>query len=135
MYFLFDENVPYKFVQGLILIEESNHKSPIRVKITHPKLLDNEGATDEEQIHIAGKHGGIIVSFDKDFKHIKSYYPLYKKNKVGVVCLKLTKEESNYWGIVKLVINHWEDIKLKLKDHEKPFAYQVSKKGIQRFEF
>ena len=135
MFFLFDENVPYKFVEGLALIEESNHKSPIKAKVSHPRFLKNEGASDEEQIKTAGKQNGIIVSFDKDFKHIKSYYPLYKEYKVGVLFLKLTKEDSNYWGIVKLVINKWEELKLLLKDHEKPFAYQVSKLGIQRFEF
>lgn len=135
MFFLFDENVPYKFVQGLALIEESNRKSQIKVSMSHPRLLDNEGASDEEQIHIAGKHKGIIITFDKDFKHIKSYYPLYKEHKVGVVFLKFSKEESNYWGIVKLVINKWEEIKRKLADHEKPFAYQVSRLGIQRFDF
>ena len=135
MFFLFDENVPYKFVEGLALIEESNHKSPIKAIISHPRALKNQGASDEEQIQAAGKHNGIIVTFDKDFKHIKSYYPLYKEHKVGVVFLKLTKEDSNYWGIVKLVINKWEEMKLLLKDHEKPFAYQVSKQGIQRFEF
>jgi predicted nuclease of predicted toxin-antitoxin system len=135
MFFLFDENVPYKFVQGLALIEESNHKSPIKVKLSHPKLLDNEGSSDQEQIKIAGKHNGIIVSFDKDFKHIKSYYPLYKEHNVGIIFLKLSRDESNYWGIVKLVISRWEELKRLLIDHEKPFAYQVSKSGIQRFEF
>lgn len=135
MFFLFDENVPYKFVEGLALIEESNHKSAIRAKISHPRFLGTEGESDEEQIKAAGKHDGILVSFDKDFKHIKSYYPLYKKHKVGVIFLKLSKDESNYWGIVKLVINKWEELKRLLKDHQKPFAYQVSKNGIQRFEF
>ena len=135
MFFLFDENVPYKFVQGLALIEESNHRSPIKVKLSHPRLLGNEGASDQDQIKIAGKHDGIIVSFDKDFKHIKSYYPLYKEHNVGIVFLKLSKDESNYWGIVKLVISRWEELKRLLIDHEKPFAYQVSKSGIQRFEF
>jgi Domain of unknown function (DUF5615) len=135
MFFLFDENVPYKFVQGLALIEESNHRSPIKVKLSHPRLLNNEGSSDQDQIKIAGKHDGIIVSFDKDFKHIKSYYPLYKEHNVGIVFLKLSKDESNYWGIVKLVISRWEELKRLLIDHEKPFAYQVSKSGIQRFEF
>jgi len=85
MFFLFDENVPYKFVQGLALIEESNHKSRIKVKLSHPRLLGNEGYSDEEQIKMAGKHDGIIISFDKDFKHIKSYYPLYNQYNVGIV--------------------------------------------------
>ncbi|HEY6977037.1 MAG TPA: DUF5615 family PIN-like protein [Chitinophagaceae bacterium] len=135
MFFLFDENVPYKLVQGLILIEESNYKSPIKVKISHPKLMNSEGSSDEEQIEIAGKNDGVIITFDKDFKHIKSYYPLYKKHKVGVVFLKLSKEEANYWGIVKLLINKWEDLKKVLKEHERPFSYQLSKNGIQRFNF
>jgi predicted nuclease of predicted toxin-antitoxin system len=135
MFFLFDENVPYKFVQGLALIEESNNKSPFKAKASHPRMLENEGSSDEEQIRIAGLHKGIIVSFDKDFKHIKSYYPLYKEHKVGIVFLKLSKAESNYWGIVRLIINKWEDMKEELKDKERPFAYEVSKNGIQRFEF
>lgn len=135
MFFLFDENVPHKFVLGLSLIEESNHSSPIKVKLSHPKIIGNEGASDEDQIKVAGKHDGILISFDKDFKHIKSYYPLYKENNVGVIFLKLAKVESNYWGIVKLVIGRWEELKKLLIDHEKPFAYQVSKNGIQRFEF
>ena len=135
MFFLFDENVPYKFVQGLELIEEANRKSHIKVTVSHPRMLRNEGASDHEQILIAGKYDGIIISFDKDFKHTKSHYSLYKENNVGVVFLKLGKEESNYWGIVKLVINKWEELKNILNDHKKPFVYEVSKKGIQRREF
>lgn len=79
MFFLFDENVPYKFVKGLSLIEEANHKSKITASIVHPRDILNEGASDEEQIKYAGKNEGIIVSFDKDFKHMKSYYPLYRE--------------------------------------------------------
>ena len=135
MFILFDENVPYKFVQGLELIESSNHKSPIVAKVAHPKMIGNTHATDEEQIVYAGKHKGIIFSFDKDFKSIKSYYPLYKEHNVGVVLLTLGKKESNYWGIVKLIINNWEDLKQKLHNVDKPFVYQVARTGITRLEF
>lgn len=135
MFFLFDENVPYNFVEGLSLIEESNHKSRIKAKLSHPRLLGNEGSSDEEQIKTAGKYDGIIISLDKDFKHVKSYYPLYRQYNVGIVFLKLSKADSNYWGMVKLVINKWEELKIQLIDHERPFAYQVSHHGIQRFEF
>ena len=134
MYFLFDENVPYKFVQGLSLIEEANNKSTVKATVTHPRLLGKAGAPDQEIIRIAGSNNGIIISFDKDFKHVKSYYPLYKQYQVGIVFLKLTKAESNYWGIVKLVINKWEELKLLLKEKSRPFVYEISKRGIQRFE-
>ena len=135
MFFLFDENVPYKFVKGLSLIEEANNKSKIRVTITHPKDAGNEGATDEEQIVYAGKNKGIIVSFDKDFRHMKSYYPLYKEHNVGAVIINLSKKENNYWGIVKSIINKWEELKVKLSSEKRPFIYEITSRGIERRDF
>jgi len=133
--FPLDENVPYKFVKGLSLIEEANHKSKITASIVHPRDILNEGASDEEQIKYAGKNEGIIVSFDKDFKHMKSYYPLYREFNVGTVVLNLTKKESNYWGIVKAIISRWEDLKKILETAERPFIYEITIKGIERREF
>lgn len=135
MYFLFDENVPHRFVEGLACIEYSNRKSPCQATVSHPKLIGKEGSTDEEIISLAGERQAIIISFDKDFKHIRSYYPLYKQHKVGVVFFRLSKKESNYWGIVTLIINQWEELKMKLKDESPPFAYEISKQGIKRYEF
>lgn len=135
MFFLFDENVPYKFVKGLALMEEANHKSNINATIMHPRDIGNEGASDEEQIKYAGARQGIIVSFDKDFKHMKSYYPLYREFNVGTVVLNLSKKEANYWGIVKAIIYRWEDLKATLDNTERPFIYEITSRGIERRDF
>lgn len=135
MFLLFDENVPCKFVQGLILIDQADHKNSIKTTITHPKIIGNEGATDEDQIKYAGENDGIIISFDKDFKHMKSFYPLYKEHNVGVVILNLKKSDSNYWGIVKTVISQWEQLKKILNSSTKPFIYEITSKGIERRQF
>lgn len=135
MYFLFDENVPYKFVQGLSYIEEANNKTLVKATLTHPRFLNKEGMTDAEEIEIAGQSDAIIVSFDKDFKTIKSHRKLYEQYKVGIVHLRLTRRESNYWGIVMLIINQWEDLKSKISEIEKPFIYEVSSKGITELHF
>jgi hypothetical protein len=71
---------------------------------------------------------------DRDFKHLKSYYPLYKKYNAGVVLLKLGKKDSTYWGIVKLLVNNWEDLKEKCKNERRPFVLQISSKGVARLE-
>jgi predicted nuclease of predicted toxin-antitoxin system len=135
MFFLFDENVPYKLVKGLSLIQEANHKSLNNAFIIHPRDVPNEGASDEEQIEYAGQNNGIIVSFDKDFKHMKSYYVLYKQYNVGAVILNLSKKEANYWGIVKSIINRWEELKQKLKDEPRPFIYEITSRGIEKRDF
>ena len=134
MFLLFDENVPYKFVKGLALIEEANHKSNIHPTIMHPRDVPNEGASDEAQIKYVGENEGIIISFDKDFKHMKSYYPLYRDFKVGAVILNLTKRESNYWGIVRCIVKNWEELKKKLESTERPFIYEITIRGIERRE-
>lgn len=135
MFFLFDENVPYKFAKGLALIEEANHKSQTNAFIIHPRDVPNEGASDEDQIEYAGQNNGIIVSFDKDFKHMKSYYVLYKQYKVGAVVLNLSKKEANYWGIVRAIINRWEDLKEQLKNEKRPFIFEITSRGIEKREF
>ena len=135
MFFLFDENIPYKLVKGLSLIEEANHKSKINATIVHPRDIGNQGASDEEQIKYAGSHQGVIISFDKDFKHMKSYYPLYKEFNVGTVVLNLSKKEFNYWGIVKAIINRWEDLKATLDKAERPFIFEITSRGIERRYF
>ena len=135
MHFLFDENVPYKFVQGLALIEEANNKASIKATVTHPRFLGKEGMTDAEEIEIAGQSEAVIVSFDKDFKTIKSHRKLYEQYKVGIVHLYLTKKQSNYWGIVTLIIDKWEDLKNTLSGMEKPFIFELSSKGITKLNF
>jgi predicted nuclease of predicted toxin-antitoxin system len=135
MFFLFDENVPYKFTKGLALIEEANHKSKLSAFIVHPRDVSNEGASDEEQIKYAGDNNGIIVSFDKDFKHMKSYYPLYKQFNVGAVVLNLSKKEANYWGIVRAIINRWEDLKEQINNEKRPFIYEITTRGIEKRNF
>jgi predicted nuclease of predicted toxin-antitoxin system len=135
MYFLFDENVPYKFVRGLALIEEANNKSLLKAIVTHPKDILNEGASDEEQIKFAGSKNAIIISFDKDFKHMKSYYPLYRQFNVGTVVLNLSKKDSTYWGIVRTIINRWEELKNTLQNQKKPFIYEITTRGVEKRNF
>lgn len=135
MYFIFDENVPYKFVRGLALIEEANYKSPLKALVYHPRDILNEGASDEEQIKYAGSKNAVIVSFDKDFKHMKSYYPLYKQFNVGTVILNLSKKDSTYWGIVRTIINRWEELKTKLQNEKKPFIFEITTRGVEKRNF
>ncbi len=135
MLFLFDENVPQKFVQGLALLEEANHKTIVKAEVKHTLEFGLKGATDQEQIELAGKNDGIILSFDKDFKHMKSYYPLYKQYNIGAVVFRLSRKDSNYWGIVTTIINRWEELKIKISEVEKPFILEVTSKGIELKKF
>jgi len=135
MLFIFDENYSYKLAQGLKLIEQGNLKSAIQVDITHIKLLSLEGASDEDIIEAAGKKDGIIITMDKDFKHIKHYYQLYKQHNVGVVIFRSSKKVIYYWDIVVAFINRWESLKKLLSEDDRPFAYEINSRGVQKLHF
>jgi len=79
MIYIFDENYSYRLAHGLSLIEQGNFKSKFPIEITHVKLLGLEGSSDERIIEEAGKRNGVIITMDKDFRHMKHYYSLYKK--------------------------------------------------------
>jgi hypothetical protein len=66
---------------------------------------------------------------------MKSYYPLYKKFNVGTVVLNLSKKDSTYWGIVKTIINRWEELKTKLQNENKPFIFEITTRGVEKRSF
>lgn len=133
--YIFDENYSFRLAEGLKLIEEGNLRSKVKIVITHIKFLGLLGATDERIIEEAGKHNGIIITLDKDFKHMKHYYSLYTKHKTGVVIFRSSKGVIHYWDIVKSFINRWEELKEAVSKEPFPFAFQINSKGIQKLEF
>lgn len=135
MKYIFDENFSYRLAQGLSLIEQGNLKSKTQAEITHVKFLGLEGATDEEIIEAAGKNDGIIITMDKDFRHMKHYFQLYKIHKTGVIIFRSSKGKLSYWDIVKSFINKWEELKQGILNESIPFAFQINTKGIQKLEF
>jgi predicted nuclease of predicted toxin-antitoxin system len=135
MKFIFDENFSHRLAEGLNLIEQGNFKSKVQIEITHVKLLGLSGAMDEQIIENAGKSKSIIVTMDKDFKHKKHYYSLYKQHKAGVIIFMSSNKAIHYWDIVKSFINKWEELKAEIINNSPPFAYQINMKGIQKLPF
>ncbi len=135
MVFLFDENCSFRMADGLNALEDGNTRSDIKITVTHPKHCGLSGKSDEEIIEYAGKHQATIFTQDKDFKHIKHYYQLYKTHKVGVIILRSYKGQIQYWDNVQRLIKHWEEIKSLVKTTPKPFVYEIHKTGISQLHF
>jgi predicted nuclease of predicted toxin-antitoxin system len=136
MLILFDENFPFKIAEGLNIIESTNRDTILKCEITHPTFIDKTGTDDDDWIVFAGKNDAIIMTFDKDFKDIKSKGRLYTEHKVGVFFFKFDKKEKMYWQIVRLFVNNFEAMKRIILDIPRPFVYRISSKGNpERYEF
>lgn len=135
MKFLCDENFPVNLVNGINLIEKSNHKSPTFGEIIHTQDLNISDYTDEEIISIAGTHQAIIITADKDFKHHKHYKELYKQHNVGVLQYKALNNQDRYWYKVISFVNNWEKIKKMVSETERPFVFQFDMKNVYPLTF
>jgi hypothetical protein len=130
MLFLFDENIPHSLSEALKILENSNKRSPINVKIQHViDFMGKKGYPDEDIIKAASKKHAIIITHDSDFKRIKNYKPLLLEHKVGYVYFRTPKTTYHYWDIVKAFVNVWEDLKKDIAKDSAPFVYEVSKQG------
>lgn len=131
MKFICDENFPVNLINGINLIEKSNHKSPNMGEIIHTKDLGASNYTDEEIIVLAGEHNAIIITEDKDFKHFKHYKALYKEHNVGVLLYKPYRKKNRYWDKVMSIVDDWEDIKNLISETGKPFVIQFDLKSVR----
>jgi hypothetical protein len=130
MQFIFDENYPVPLCKGIALLEQANHRSPIKVEVLHAiDFMGGKGATDEEIIIKASHSNAVIITHDGDFRRIKHYQPLLKHHRVSYLYFRTPKGGYHYWDMVKSFVNKWEDLKKKMKSDSFPFAYEISKTG------
>ena len=137
MLLVFDEMYPIELAKGLEILEEANDRSPYKVEVTHiEKLAGKKGTPDEEVIELVGRKNGIVLTKDTDFRRLKHYYPLYKKNKTGVIFFHSTSHKVVFWDMVVAFINHWEKIKEVALKEDPPFVHKFGVKGnVSRLEF
>lgn len=127
MRILFDENVPEKLVEGIskftCFLKESAH-----FKITSVSALNKLGASDEEVLKLVGK-GGILITYDKDFKKHKKLKSEIAKSAIGIFWV-LQPKRPDFFELGKFLVNNWAEMIEKIIEEPKPFIFQVSKKGI-----
>jgi len=132
MLFIFDAHCSQRLAEGLNLIETGNTKSPLQSEIKHIKAFTKGNATDIEIINILKQQDAILITYDKDFRHDKAYFALYKKHSVGVVFFRSYKNVIHYWDIVKAFIKEWEDLKKMCSTESKPFAIELNNRGFSK---
>jgi predicted nuclease of predicted toxin-antitoxin system len=129
MRILFDENAPDKLVQGIACFTHFFDDID-DYQITSVSLLKKLSATDEEVLKLVGK-GGILITYDKDFKKHKNLKTAIAKHEIGIFWVQQPKR-PDFFELGKFLLNNWEDIIEKIKTENRPFIYQVLKKGISR---
>lgn len=126
MRIVFDENVPQiiaSALHDLSLVDFSKHE------ITSITDLGKQGIPDTEVLQEVGK-GGILITYDKDFKTQKALYQIIKQKGIGVFWIRQSKNQK-MWDLVQLLVKHWPDIIQNAESTKKPFLMEVAKNGVE----
>ncbi len=100
-----------------------------KITVYSTKLEFGKGTPDEFLIPKIGEEGSVMVTRDFNIKRTQLQFNLCKKSNIGIFFLSPTKGSQRHWDIVKLLINHWQEIIIKTERDEHPFAYRITMKG------
>lgn len=131
MHIVFDENVPNILVEGLKTLAPI--ASDVDFEITSIKLLGKTGISDAVVLDFV-QTNGILITYDADFKTQRHLYNAIKEYHIGVFWIKQSKK-TTLWSLVQLMIEHWDKLLNIAGEVERPFLYEVNKRGVERKEF
>jgi len=121
-----DENLSEYVADALNSLNKGYFQNVI---VFSTKNTFGKGASDEKIIPEIGTHAGILITKDIKITKTQLQFDLCKKHKLGMFFLSLPKNQNKHWEIVKLLINHWENmVNIITKEHA-PFAYRIKFRG------
>ena len=132
-----DENLPPQLAKGLHELQlPQNKRDNIEIQVLSIKDTFGQGEQDEDWIPKVGAESGIVITQDYRIQTQRHQKELYIECGVGILFFSPpSKSGYQYWDLVKLVINRWEEIKQIIKKDDTPFAYRcTSRKSFEKIE-
>ena len=124
-----DENLS-EYVADALNFLNKGYFQDCQVYSTKTKM--GKGKPDEEIIPSIGYSNGIMITKDLNIHRTRLQYRLCEQYNIGIFFLKLPKGLDKHWEVVKLLVNSWEEILLKIRNEHRPFGYEIRLRGKMR---
>lgn len=129
MKIFFDENFSKYLAYGMSKLQSGVGGEPI--DILHIAENFGKGKRDDEWIPEVAKMHGIVITQDIKITRTRTLAAMCKRYKLGIFFVKPPKSYK-YWDFVEMIVYKWTHIKEKTKTTEKPFAYLLTPRKIER---
>ncbi len=129
MKLFFDENFSKYLASGMSELQSGVGGE--HIDVLHIAESFGKGKKDDEWIPEVAKIRGIVITQDIKIARTRTLAEMCKRYKLGIFFVKPPKSYK-YWDLVKMVIYKWGDIKEKTRNTDKPFAYIVTPRKLER---
>ena len=125
----FDENFSKYLASGMSALQGGIGGE--HIDVFHIADSFGKGKKDEEWIPEVAKVHGIVVTQDIHIARTRTLAKMCNQYKLGIFFVKQQKS-FKYWDYVELIVHKWGYIKEKTRNSEKPFAYIVTPRKVER---
>ncbi len=122
-----DENLPPQLAQAFDLLQAPlNRRNNTHIRVRSLAETFERGVKDEEWIPALGEEPSCVITQDYNIRRTRHQKALCEKYGLGVFYIRPpSKKGFSYWGFVKLLTKHWEEI-IRIAEREKrPFSYRI----------
>lgn len=127
MHIYLDENLSEYVAQGLQLLSRAHYRD-IEVLSTKQDKDLGPGVKDPDLIPIVAKKHGVLITKDIRIR-TTMLFQLCQQNKLGIFFLKMPSGKEAHWDIVRVLVEHWEEIVKHTRREKRPFAFVVKPRG------
>lgn len=122
MRFFFDNNLSPHLAKALDILESNGNGV-----VVHLKEIFQENVEDRVWLEHIGKEKMILIT--KDRKIYRRHSELIVLKNFGVGAFFIIGKNLDIWAQIKLLINHWLEIKHLANSTKRPFAFKVRSRG------
>ncbi len=125
----FDENFSKYLALGVSELQRGIGGE--HIDVLHVAENFGKGKRDDEWIPEVAKTHGIVITQDIKIARTRTLAEVCKRYKLGIFFVKKPKSYK-YWDLVEMIITKWNIIKESTRNSNKPFAYIVTPRKIER---
>ncbi len=122
-----DENLPPQLADGLNSLQEPlNRRNSTNYQVKSIKTVFGQGVQDENWIPIAGSEKAVAITRDFRIQTTRHQKELCRRFGLSVFFFADSSKGSQYWQIVKTLIDKWESILHEIEKNQGPFAVRFT---------
>lgn len=125
---LVDENLSEHLADGLNAIQRPMNNG---IEVVSMAAIFGKGTKDDDWIPRWGKQDGIFLTEDFNITRTRHLAQLLEQNDFGAFFIKVPNKTS-YWERVVIIIKHWPEITKIVATRNKPYAYLVTPRKLER---